>query len=262
MKSLIEIWKSRFMIFNLAKADFKQKYLGSYIGITWAILNPLITILVLWFVFNLGFRASNMNGYPFFLWLVTGLIPWFFLVEGITQGTTSIFNYNFLVKKIVFNVSLLPIVRIVSALIIHVIFIILLCGFMSFSNYSISIYWIQIPYYVFCSILLILSITWITSALCVFTRDISNIVNVVMQLGIWITPIFWSIEQIPASFSFLLKANPAYYLVSGYRDIFLLHKWFWENPMLTIYFWLILIISLFISKAIFNKLRPIFADIV
>lgn len=76
-----EMYNSRKMITSLATNDFKMKYAGSYLGIVWAFIQPIVTILVYWAVFQVGFRSGQVEKVPFILWLMSGLIPWFFITK-------------------------------------------------------------------------------------------------------------------------------------------------------------------------------------
>ena len=96
-----EIYKNRKLVFSLAKNDFKTKYAGSYFGTIWAFIQPIVTICVYWFVFGLALRNGSDKGVPFVLWLIAGLIPWFFFQEGLIGGTNALLEYNYLVKKVV-----------------------------------------------------------------------------------------------------------------------------------------------------------------
>ena len=87
---LRDIYHSKTLIFQLAINDFKSRYVGSYLGIIWAFIQPLITILVLWFVFQVGFRSAPVDGFPFILWLSCGLIPWFFFSDSVNSAACSL----------------------------------------------------------------------------------------------------------------------------------------------------------------------------
>ena len=124
-----EIWESRKLTVQLAKNDFKTKYAGSYLGTVWAFIQPVVTVLVYWFVFEVGLNAGSQKvkeglDIAFVLWLTSGLVPWFYFSEALTNGTNSLLEYNYLVKKVVFNIDVLPIVRCAAALFIHSFFII------------------------------------------------------------------------------------------------------------------------------------------
>ncbi|MCY9664843.1 ABC transporter permease [Paenibacillus alginolyticus] len=249
------------LIFDLSKKDFKSKYLGSYLGIVWGFVQPLIQILIFWFVFQVGFKSTPIDNFPFILWLSTAMIPWFFLSESIQSGTNAILDNSYLVKKVVFQISILPIVKIYSALFVHIFFIVFLNFMFLVYGFSPNIYILQVLYYLICIFFLTLGITLITSSLVIFLKDIGQIIAMLLQFGFWLTPIFYSISTVPERYHKFIKLNPVYYIVEGYRDTFIYHKWFWEHPNLTINFWVITICLLLMGIFIFKKLRPHFADV-
>uniref|UniRef100_A0AAE9TKJ9 ABC transporter permease n=1 Tax=Paenibacillus polymyxa TaxID=1406 RepID=A0AAE9TKJ9_PAEPO len=125
-----------------------------------------------------------------------------------------------------------------------------------------NIYYLQIPYFLICMIALLLGLSWITSSLVIFLKDVGQVVSMILQFGFWLTPIFYSLTAIPEKYQFLIKLNPLYYIIEGYRGIFLYHYWFWERPQQTLYFWLVTFIFLLIGYYLFKKLRPHFADVI
>ncbi|MDQ7062059.1 MAG: ABC transporter permease [Sulfurimonas sp.] len=259
---LKHIVESRQLLSTLIKNDFKKQYLGSYLGLIWAFIQPLTFMLVIWFVFEVGLRTASTPGdIPFFLWLMTGMIPWFFISNALIAGTNAIVGNDFLVKKVAFRVSILPLVPIGSALIIHLGLIIFLISVFLLYGFSPSIYWLQLPYYILCSIALILGITWMTSSAMVFVKDIGQFVAVLVQIGFWATPIFWNINTVPQKYQYLVKLNPAYYIIEGYRDTFINHTFFWEMPSITLYFWSATAIFFIFGAIVFKRLRPHFGDV-
>lgn len=256
-----ELIKYRRMIIDMTKSDFKRRYLGSYLGMVWAFINPVVTILIFLFVFQMGFKATPVSNIPFALWLSTGIIPWFYFSEAFSGAAGSICEYGFLVKKVVFRVSFLPLIKILSAFFIHVCFLLLLLLMLLFYRITPSLYWLQLFYYVFCSIMLLMGLSWIAASLMVFVRDVSHIIGIFLQFGFWLTPIFWKIEQIPEKYQIFLQINPVFYIIQGYRDTFLFKTWFWERPYLTLYFWSLTIIILILGLFVFKKTRPHFADV-
>lgn len=258
---LLDIYSKRSLIFQLTVRDFKSRYLGSYLGLIWAFIQPLITILIFWFVFELGFKSAPVGNFPFILWLITGIIPWFFISESLGSGTGAVVENSYLVKKIVFRVSMLPVIKIFSALVVHLFFVLVI--FAVFSAYHIypNIYSMQVIYYCFSTIVLLLGITWISSALMVFLKDMGQIISIIIQFGFWLTPIFWSLNIVPPKYHFYLKLNPVYYIIQGYRDSFIHHIWFWEHPLYTLYFWMFTGVVFVVGALVFSRLRPHFADV-
>lgn len=246
---------------QLTARDFKTRYLGSYLGLVWAFIQPSITILVLWFVFQVGFKATPVEHFPFILWLMNGMVPWFFFADSLSTATNSVVENSHLVKKVVFRVSMLPIVKLLSALIIHLFFVLVIFAFFILYRIYPTIYSLQVLYYSFAMIVLLLGLSWLTSALMVFLRDTGQIVAVFLQIGFWGTPIFWSIKQMPVQYRIYLKLNPFFYITQGYRDSFIDKVWFWEHPAISLYYWGVTVVVFVAGAMVFFRLRPHFADV-
>jgi lipopolysaccharide transport system permease protein/teichoic acid transport system permease protein len=260
--SFIEnIYQARKLIYELAKKDLKTRYMGSYLGIIWAFVQPICTIMILWFVFQVGLRAAPIDNFPFILWLICGMIPWFYISENIQSSASSIVDNSYLVKKVVFRVSALPIIRITSGLFVHLFFVCIMIIMFASYGYLPTAYTLQILYYLLCTVMLVLSLSWLTSSLFVFVKDLGQIIAILVQFGFWLTPIFWTLDRIPEKFKFIFKANPVYYIIEGYRDSLINNVWFWERPILTIDFWVITGVLFVAGALIFKRLRPHFADV-
>ncbi len=259
---LVNIWKSRKLIFSLAKNDFKTRFAGSYLGIVWAFIQPIITVLVYWFVFQVGLRAGRTADFPFVVWLVAGLVPWFFFSEAISGGTNALIEYSYLVKKVVFNISILPIVKLVSAMFVNFFFIVIAIVLCWVYGYSPDFYTLQILYYMLCMFLLVIGIVYITSAIAVFFRDVSQIIGIILQVGIWATPIMWdAADVLPPWLHTIFKINPVYYVVDGFRDACLVKAVFWDKPFWTLYVWALIFVLFLIGSTVFKKLKVHFADV-
>lgn len=264
-----EIIENRSLIKSLAKNDFKTKFAGSYLGTIWAFVQPVITVLIYWFVFDkaLGVRASIRGELPlpYVLWLVAGIVPWFFFSDCISAGTSVLMEYNYLVKKVVFNIDILPVVKVISSIFVHIFFVIFTIALFLGYGYLPDFYVLQTIYYSIGVLILALGMIYLTSAVTVFFPDVRQIVNIALQIGIWVTPIMWNIddmkEKIPASVLGLLKLNPLYYIVMGYRESFIDKVWFWEHPGLTVYFWIFTAVICVLGVTVFKRLKVHFADV-
>ena len=269
IKELIE---NRKLIKTLSKNDFKAKFAGSFCGILWAFVQPIVTVLVYWFVFD---KAINVGGQvtkagltaPYVVWLVAGMVPWFYFSEVVNLGSNTLIEYDYLVKKVVFKISTLPIVKIISSLFVHVFFIGFMVVLYIFYGYAPTLYMLQVFYYSFAMIILCIGIIYATSAIAVFFRDLTQIISIFMQVLMWMTPIMWNMQgmvdqgRISKPIEVLLKMNPMYYIVSGYRDAMLNNTWFWERGGINLYFWGITIVLFILGTTIFKKLQPHFADV-
>ena len=219
----IELLQNRKLIMNLAKNDFKTKYAGSYLGIVWAFVQPIVTILVYWFVFSVGLKAGN----------------------------------------VVFKISVLPIVKMISALFVHAFFVVFSLVLCSLYGYTPSLATLQIFYYSLCTFMFTLGLVYATSAIVVFFRDLTQIISIFLQVGIWLTPIMWDVNML-ANYPWLIKLfklNPMYYIVTGYRDSMLGHVWFWNHWGWTVYFWIVTVVLFALGSWIFKRLKPHFADV-
>lgn len=250
---------------KLAKNDFKTRYAGSYLGIIWAFIQPVITIMVYWFVFSVGFRSGTGDiGVPFVLYLVAGIVPWFFFQDALVGGTNSMLEYNYLVKKVVFNINVLPVVKIISAMFVHAFFVLFtILLYMAYGRFP-DVYYLQLFYYSGCVFVLVLGICYATSAVVIFFRDLTQIINIALQVGIWLTPIMWIAEnslQGHETLQKILKLNPLYYVVSGYRDTFIMKSWFFEDAGWTLYFWGFTLVCFLFGSWVFKRLRIHFADV-
>ena len=258
-----ELYRNRRLVFSLAKNDFKTKYAGSYFGTIWAFVQPVVTICVYWFVFGLALRGGADRGVPFVLWLVAGLVPWFFFQDGLVGGTSSLLEYNYLVKKVVFNIRILPVVKVISAGFVHCFFVLIVLGIYTCMGYPPTLYALQLIYYSFCIFMLILAVTYFSSAVVVFFRDLSQIINIGLQVGVWVTPIMWNFSDLGLTgiLTKILKLNPVFYVVQGYRESLIDHVGFWQHPYLTLYFWVFTLLLFFLGTRLFKKLQVHFADV-
>ena len=259
---VLHIIQSRNLLIILSLNDFKEQYRGSHLGLLWAILRPGIFVLTIWFIFSVGFKQSTENSdVPFILYLLCGYVPWFFFSEAVSGGMGSIVSNKYLVKKVDFRVGVLPIVKISSVLILHVVFLMVLISVLLFNGYYPSLYWLQLPYYIVCLMFLVLGLGWLTSSLRVFTRDVAQVVSVVLQLGFWVTPIFWQYKMAPERYHGLIQMNPMVYIVEGYRNTFLNGIWFWEQQESAAYFLLMVTLFMLVGAVVFKRLRPHFGDV-
>lgn len=249
------------MLWQLVRNDLRSRYSGSLLGIMWAFAMPMTTILVFWFVFQMGFRNPPVNDVPYILWFVSAYIPWIFFTDAMTSGCNCLIEYSYLVKKIRFDVRIIPMVKVFSSAVIHLFFIGILCLMRMVYRIPFLPAMIQMLYYSFATSILVLGIIYLLSALTVFFKDISSIVNIIVQIGFWVTPIMWNeATMADNSIRHILSLNPMYYVVTGYRDCFLNGSWFWEKPAEALCFWVFALGMLMIGFFIFKKLRPFFAD--
>ena len=255
------IVKQRRLVLSMAKRELKSQYVGSTLGLVWTFIHPLVLIFVFWVVFSVGFKAMPANNVPFVVWLTAGMTCWFAFADMISGSTNIVVGHATLIKKTVFPSQILPVIKIVSSLVAHAIFVFILIGLLLLQGMSVSIYFFQALYYLFSMLVLVAGITWLVSSLNVFIRDVSQAVALVLHVGFWGTPIFWDITMMPAKVQFVLKLNPMFYIVQGYRDSFFNFIPFWHHPVLTLYFWVVALSSFILGAVVFQRLQPQFSDV-
>lgn len=229
-------------------------------------VNPIVTVLIFFFIFQVGMKSvPPVPGVPYVIWLIPGIVPWFFINESV-QGITNCLNeYSFLIKKVVFPVELLPVIKAFSCLLVHACFLgIMFVSFLIGAQRP-MITWIQVIYYSYAAFMLSLGIGFLTSAINVFFKDMTQIVSICMQFGMWLAPImYWEgmFTNEHPWMEYIFKLNPVYYIVAGYRDSMLTGNWFFERPLNTVYFWAVAVFLFYIGLKLFWRLRPHFSDVI
>ncbi len=257
-----ELFQSRHLIWKLAKNDFKKRYAGSYLGAVWAMIQPVVTVALYYIVFELIMNgASRTEEAPFVLFLTAGLVPWFFFSEALNAGTNALREYDYLVKKVVFKISILPIIKIIAATFIHVFFVGVLLVIAAMYHHYPSVYCLQLFYYSACLFLLVLAVCYTTCSIVVFFKDLSQIISILLQIGMWATPILWDLNMLPEKWQKIMKLNPLVYIVNGYRSSVYGHEWFFQDFFSTVYFWMFTVVVFGIGTIIFKRLKVHFADV-
>ena len=260
---IAELYQNRRLIWKLAKNDFKKRYAGSYMGALWALVQPIVTVALYYVVFEYFMPgASRTDEAPFVLFLTAGLVPWFFFSEAWNNGTNALREYDYLVKKVVFKISILPVIKVTAATFVHAFFICILLVVGSIYGFYPSIYSIQILYYSFCLYVLVLALSYATSAIVVFFKDLSQIIAIVLQIGMWATPIMWDINRLgDGMLGKIMRLNPMFYVVDGYRNSIYRKEWFFQNISGTLIFWGITLVLFILGLTVFKRLKVHFADV-
>ncbi len=155
----------------------------------------------------------------------------------------------------------MPLVKLGSALIIHIVFLVFSTVVLNFSGYYASWYYVQIMYYLLSATIFALLLGMITASLAVYIRDVIQVVGIIIQIGFWACPICWGSDMQMGKIGMLLKANPMYYCVEGYRSSLIYRQGFWESPLYTLYYWCLMAALFCLAVYMYRKLRPGFADV-
>lgn len=248
---------------EMSKKELEKKYTGAALGLLWALVKPVLYIFVYWFAIEIGIRGSGneISGFPFILWLIAGIIPWFYISETLIYGGASFRQNKHLITKIVYPVSTIPTFRMFSQLLVHMALVVILIVIFWFAGYPPDIYYLQIIYYMFCMFVFMTILSWTTASLIVVSRDFEHLLKSITTMLFWLTPIFWRIQNVHGIVKYIILLNPFYYFIKGYRDIFINKEWFFENLLYTGYFWGVMVVLSILGGYVYNKLRGEFADI-
>ena len=245
----------------MAITEIRSRYVDTIGGLVWAVAHPLLVILVYWIVFSVGFKITPPGGVPFILVFLSGFIPWIIFNETLLSNTSVIQTHSHLATKTVFPTEILPVVRLLVSLVTHFIMLLVLLAIISVSDISFSIYNFQFLYYLFALSMLILGLSWLFSSINLFFKDTAHILQALLPLWFWLTPIVWFKEMIPVNYQWVLALNPLGYIVEGYKKSFIYHTPFWEDTASTIFFWTAGLTALVMGGLVFRKLKPEFAEV-
>lgn len=255
MKVFTELYNYRELLKTNIKKEIRGKYKGSWLGILWTFLNPLLMLAVYALVFPYILRV-NVDNYTIFM--IVALIPWNFFTTAVQTGTGSVVANGNILKKVYFPREIIPISTTTSQLVNFLITCLIMVAFILFSGVGFSIHILLFPLLVLIQYILTLGITFVLSALTVFAQDVSHFVSVIIMLGFYATPIVYQASMLPEKFQIFLKINPMAQLVEAYRSILYYHQ-MPDMFMLTV--WGIgSLIVLVLGYLIFKKLERSFVE--
>lgn len=258
MQVFKDLYEYRELLKTNVKKDIRGKYKGSFLGILWSFLNPLLQVIVYAIVFPYLMRGATIENYV--VYLVTGIIPWSFFSTVVGVGTTVIKSNQGIIKKVYFPREILIISQVISGLVnffISCVIILLFClGF----GVGVSIHILFIPVIAIIQAILSLGILFITSSINVYIQDLEYIVSFLLNMAFYGTPIIYEISQFASAGTLLkfIELNPMTPIINAYRDVFLYHQW--PNPSGLIYVAILGLIILVIGYLIFRKLEKGFAE--
>ncbi|MDT2738594.1 MULTISPECIES: ABC transporter permease [Enterococcus] len=267
MKEIFEVIKEQFrhlgMIIRMSRYEDKATYQSHYLGLAWQILNPAIQVAIYYLIFGVGISANRkIDGVPFFGWMLIGITAWFYMNSGVLGASNSIHRQVGMVAKMKFPVSILPTVNIVSNLSSYFPMLAIVVGTMFIFKVPVTIYWLQYFYYFICMIIFLFAFGLLNATITVLIRDYHIFLQSVLRLLFYVSGPIWDInnKNLPIPLVKLLKLNPFYYIIEGFRDSFLSRSWFWEKTTYGLIFWLITLILLILGSHLHMKFRARFVD--
>jgi teichoic acid transport system permease protein len=247
----------------MAKVDLVKTYRGAALGWLWAIINPVVTIFVYWFGFAIGLRVSKeISNYPFFLWLIAGVVPWFYMRDMISQGTDCMRKYSYLITKMKFPVSTIPTFVSLSKLIVNLILLSIVILIFWFMGYPPDIFYLQIPLYIVLSFLMFTMWGLFAAPIAAISKDFSNLIHSFVYALFWLSGILWDADKVKIVWlRKFLMLNPVTFLVNGFRNAFVKKIWFWQQPKRFGYFVFFLCVMFVLSIWRYKKLKKDIPDV-
>lgn len=255
--------KNILTIFTLAKFDLIRAYSGSRLGWAWAILKPAFRIFIYYFMLAIGLKVSkNMFGYPYFLWLISGIIPWFYISDILYQGSECIRKYNYLVTKMKFPISTIPTFSSISKFVVHIALVFIVILIFILSGYNLDIYIIQLPIYMIFMFLFMTVVNQTLALASSVSKDFLNMIKSSVFAVFSLSGIIWDTDFISNPIlKIILKINPVTFLINGYRNCFIKKIWIWEDAFSLFSFFIIFTICVTLAVICYKKLKKVIPDL-
>lgn len=256
------LWKNKRLAWQLGKNDFKNRFANTSLGSIWGFLQPFVFMMMYVIVFQYIFKQTGPNGAPYIVWFLPGMAMWMTINDGIVGASSSIRGYSYLVKKVVFPVDIIPVISLIANAFVSLFLMIIATVVCIIFKFVPNI--LQIIYMVFATYAFLISITRFTSAIATLVPDFSNLLGIIMQIGMWLTPVVWDLSMIAQhqTISRVLKCSPFTYLVTGFRESFMGESILTAGyGIYTIVFWTITIVAFLWGNYIFKKSKKDFADV-
>ena len=217
MEKLKEIWKYRQMIVGLVRRDLRGRYKGSVLGFLWTFINPLLQLVVYTMVFSVIMRAGIDK---YYLFLFVALIPWIFFSTSVAGGCGCVLYHQDMVTKIYFPREVLPIAHVTTGFVNMLYSFIVVFAVVVFCRVPLNfLALLCLPAIMVVEYVLSLGMALIVSALTVYFRDLEHIMSIVIMAWQFLTPVMYSIDQVPEVVRPLFRLNPMTNIILAYRDV-------------------------------------------
>lgn len=252
---------------SLARIIIQRDYKGSDLGWLWAFAQPIVYVLAFYLAISIGFKsAKDIDGIvtPYFIWLVSGLMAWFYMRDMFTGGPAIFSKYRQLIGKTAFPISTIPVAAALSKFWVHMIVMAGVLVLTICCGCAPSIYWIQLPFYML--MMMLFAAVWSLGAglLTLLSRDFYNLIKAIKPVFFWLSGILFNInaDRITDGMQVFFMLNPFSYIVEGYRNTICYHVWFFEEWQKLLCYLGILFIFTLIMLWLYKKLRKSVPDIV
>jgi len=257
--SLKDIWAYRELLFFLTWRDVKVRYKQTALGAAWAILQPLFMMII--FTIFFGRLAGVASaGIPYPLFALAGLVPWTFFSNAITASGNSLVGSANLITKVYFPRLIVPAAAMLAGLVDFLLAFLMLVILMIYYRVGLGPWAVMVPVFLFLLVLFTLGFTMATSASNVFYRDVSPVVQIALQLWLYLTPVAYPLAVVPERFRLFFVMNPLSAIVEGFRSAVVFNRApDWTLTLISAS----IIAAVFVSAAImFKRMDKYFADVI
>jgi len=257
------IGKNHRLIRSMARRDILARYRGSFGDVFWTVLNPILLMATYFFVFGVVMRSrfgADKSPTSFALYFLAGMLPWLAFSEPAGRAPHVIIEHRNFVKKLIFPLATLPVNQVLAGLVTEMFAAVVFLVALLLIRGAIPETVLWLPVLLIPQLLFTMGLCWFLAALGVFARDLGQIMGFLLTLWFFVTPICYEEGNLPASVMVILRKNPIFVLVRGYRAIFLEHHAPELLPLVKL--WAVAILVFFLGHAWFHKLRKSFADVI
>jgi len=257
------ILRNHRLIRSMARRDILARYRGSFGDVFWTVLNPLLLMATYFFVFGVVLRArfgADRSSTAFALYFLAGMLPWLAFSEPAGRAPHVVLEHRNFVKKLIFPLETLPVNQVVAGLVTEMFAAAVFLVALLVIRGAVPMTVVWLPVLLVPQLLFTLGVCWFLAGLGVFVRDLGQIMGFLLTLWFFITPICYPESSLPGNALFILRKNPMYVLVRGYRAILLES----HSPELlpVVKLWIVAAVVFFLGHAWFYKLRKSFADVI
>ena len=261
---LTEHFKNIYRIYSIAKYELLADMHDSKLGIFWKFANPTIQVLTYWFLFGYVYNRKSVDEIPYLVWMLAGMIVWFFISPCITDGCNAIYTKVGVITKMKFPVSILPMTVILQKLFDQLCMMVVMVAIFALHGYYPTYHWFGLLYYTLCGVLFSFAFSLVLSVLNMLARDTRKLILACMRLLLYFTPVLWDISRLSEGSVLrkIVECNPIYYVALGYRDCFFYHNGIMAYSWPMAWFWGITLALFFVGSYLMHKFKTRFIDMI
>jgi len=254
-----ELWEYRELLYALVGRELKLRYKQTAIGVTWVLLQPLVTMLIFTVIFG-GLAKMPSDGVWYPVFALTALLPWTYFSQAVTRAGGALVGNANLVNKIYFPRILLPLSTIIAALVDFALCLLLLFGLLVYAGIPLTWKLATLPIFILISMISAMGVSLVVSATNVKYRDVGHAIPFVMQIWMFASPIVYPVSLVPEQWRFIYGLNPMAGVIEGFRWALLGQTA--PDPMVMAASLLVFLVFLLVSLVYFRQMERQFADVI